>query len=183
MSGGAVKKQKKQERPDDATMTVRLTKGGGPKEDTLSCFRPDGTCTWSRFIAQHDLVHYVVETELNLQNSFYALVFRGMNISDFNVPGATKALDLPPEAGLTEFVVGMLQMELAGGEEFPDFNDQVAIACRGRGAEPPDPIPPDKLARIRDRVRRLLGEWSTVEQGGFLEFPFPIVPEWSNART
>jgi len=37
-------------------MTIRLTKGGGPKEDTLSCFRPDGTSTWSRFIAQHDLV-------------------------------------------------------------------------------------------------------------------------------
>ena len=106
-----------------------------------------------------------------------------MNISDFNVPGATKALNLPVEAGLTEFVVGMLQMELAVGERFPDFNDQVANACRSKGAEPPDPIPQDKLTRIRDEIRRLLGEWSTVEQGGFVEFPYPIVRDGSGAKT
>ena len=154
-------------------MRVRLTKGKGAKQDTLSCFRPDGTSTWSRFIAQHDLVHYVVETELGLQQSFYGLVSRGMNISDFNVPGAAKALNLPLESGHTEFIVGMLQMEFAGGEEFPDFNEQVALACRTNGATPPDPIPENTLRRIRSEVRRLLSEWTTIKPGGYIELPFP----------
>ena len=45
-------------------MTIRFTRGKG-KPDTISCFRDDGTSTYSRGLVVHDIVHYAVETGLS----------------------------------------------------------------------------------------------------------------------
>ena len=80
-------------------LLIRITKGKG-KPDTLTCRRPNGSSTWARCPgpAQHDLIHYAVETVLGLKHSFYSLVAQGYDIADFEVPGARKALNLPDEA-------------------------------------------------------------------------------------
>lgn len=152
-------------------MIIRLTKGEGSR-DTLTCVRADGSVTQSRFMGQHDLVHYVVETVLGLKNSFYGLVAGGYDISDFNVAGASKALGLPAEAGQTEFIVGLLQTELSDGAEYEDFIEQLATACSARGVPAPDHFSELALAIIRDELRRLMGEWEKLAPGETLELSF-----------
>ena len=154
---------------------VRVTKGKG-KPDTLTCRRPDGSTTWARCPGPglHDLIHYVVETELGLENSFYSLVARGHDISDFNVPGASKALNLPDEAGQTEFIVGLLQTELASGARFDDFVVEVRNACSVAGAPPPESITPSDVERIRTVMHQLLDDWANTTPGGFMGLIFPV---------
>ena len=59
------------------------------RPDTLTCIRDDGSATWMhihRGFVQHDFAHYVVETTLGFQDSFFGLVAKGYNIPDFSLP-------------------------------------------------------------------------------------------------
>lgn len=160
-------------------MIIRLTKGSG-KPDTITCLRADRTTTWSRLHpgvgAQHDIVHYAVETTLGLKNSFYGLVARGIGIEDFNVRAAAQALNLPPEAGQTEFIVGLLQTEMSDGTDCKDFDDQMRIACTSKGTDPPAPIPPLMLNRIRTKIVALLRQWQALKPGEHLDLEFAETP-------
>ncbi len=159
-------------------LRIRLTRGKAGKPDTLTCTRPDGSTTWGRCPGPglHDLLHFVVETELALENSFYALVGRGYDISDFAVQGAAKALDLPQEAGQTEFVVGLLQTEIASGVPFDDFVAEVRNACVVANTPPPDFFSSQDVPRIRAAAKALLARWSNTGPGEYLEFRFPMLP-------
>lgn len=153
-------------------MLIRLTKGKD-KPHTLACVRDDGTSTWARLNIppQHDLVHYAVETVLGLESSFYGLLARGWNIPDFEDREARKALEGSPEGVRTEYIVGLLQTELADGAEVEDFNAELRRMCGGRDVPPPE-ISPEDLRAIRAEVRRLLGLWLRLEPGAALELRF-----------
>lgn len=156
-------------------LLIRLTKGNG-KPDTLTCRRPDGSVTWARCPgpAQHDLVHYAVESVLGLTSSFFSLIAEGHDLRDFEVPGAAKALQLPAEASQTEFVVGLFQTELASGVPFDDFSGELRNACVAKGVAPPEFIRPNDVSRIRSAIHRLLERWAHTEPGGHIELTFPI---------
>ncbi len=95
-------------------MIIRFKKSPPNKPHALSCIRSDGSTTWTRLRVpvQHDLIHYVVETTLGLRDSFYGLLARGVNITDFEKPKAERTFDLTDEAVHTEYIVSLFQMEL-----------------------------------------------------------------------
>ncbi|MBK7404918.1 MAG: hypothetical protein IPJ41_09865 [Phycisphaerales bacterium] len=76
-------------------MRIRIIKRTG-RPALLSCHRDDGTSTIAEIAPgpSHDLAHYAVETTLNLRRAFFGLVAGGMNLQDFDVPGAVKRLAL-----------------------------------------------------------------------------------------
>ena len=74
--------------------------------------RNDGSTTWSKLhpgIEAHDIAHYAVESVLNLKDSFFGLIERGAEISDFE--DKEKQPFLPKEALFTEHLVNLLQTE------------------------------------------------------------------------
>jgi len=98
-------------------MLIRFSRPKGVP--VLTCVRDDGRATYSKsrhgeFFALHDLLHYAVESTLGLRDSFFGLVARGWTIADFDGPGVLEKL--PPEAGQTEFIVGLLLQDYMAGE-------------------------------------------------------------------
>lgn len=154
-------------------MIIRLKKGRG-KPDVLTCIRSDGSTTWTRLRipAQHDLVHYVVETTLGLRDSFYGLVARGVDITDFEKPKEQQTFQTPIEAIHTEYIVGLLQMELVNSAPYEDFNAQLRAMCEQNKFPVPPGITLDKIRRIRQAVGEILYEWQTIAPGQTFELTF-----------
>lgn len=170
-------------------LTIQLTHRPG-KLPLLICTRADGTQTLAEItvdgpassnpVPEHDITHYAVETTLNLRNSFYSLLARGHDIRDFTVPGAAQALDIPPEASWTEFVVGLLQTERRSGKRSSaamfraQLNDML---CHARDPIPKTdrPAPPTdtQLHAIRATVAELLKRWRALGPNESLTLEFP----------
>ena len=154
-------------------MIIRLKKGKG-KPDVLTCIRSDGSTTWTqlRIPAQHDLVHYVVETTLGLRDSFYSLVAHGVDITDFEKPKEQQTFQTPIEAVHTEYIVGLLQIEMANGKPSDDFNAELRSMCEQNGCAVPTEINASTLDTIRKLASELLYQWHTTEPGKTFELSF-----------
>ena len=166
-------------------MIIRLKKGKG-KPDVLTCIRSDGSTTWTRLRipAQHDLVHYAVETTLGLRDSFYSLVARGVDITDFEKPNEQQTIQTPTEAIHTEYIVGLLQMELANSAPYEDFNAQLRSMCQQNDCSIPDKIDATMIDTIRKRTSGLLYQWHTTEPGETLELSFAEgAPQYAPSST
>lgn len=146
---------------------------------SLTCTRADGSATWQRregaqaaFFPRHDLTHYAVETVLSRRNGFYGLVAAGWDLTDFGAPWPRGKL--PPEADLSEAIVGFLDLERATGEpaDAGQLNDFLIARCAERGLELPEPVSDDDLHRIRTERAKLFGQWNAVPPGGALELSF-----------
>lgn len=156
-------------------LVIKLCKRPG-KLPLLHCTRGDGSSTVSEISVrpEHDLAHYVVETVLGLRRAFYGLVADGMNIEDFNVPGAARRLRLPHEALQAEFIVGLLQAERRSNAPIANFNVELgrAIESARRPVSLPPAITDELLAEIRQRLDALVLLWESLEPEGSLELEF-----------
>ena len=155
-------------------MLIKITKGrDGP--NILTCIRDDGTTTWAKvqdYFPIHDMTHFVVETTLGISNAFYSLVRDGWDIPDFAVKGS--ASKLPPQANLVEALVGRLQRDLMPSAEFTaeSFNEEVDAVLDGIGNPERRHVTDAELARMRARLRELMGEWKALEPGESIELSF-----------
>lgn len=165
-------------------MIIRFKKSQPNKPHALSCIRSGGTTTWTRLRlpVQHDLIHYAVETTLGLRDSFYGLLARGANITDFEKPKAERTFDLTDEAVHTEYIVSLFQMELSNGEPYEDFNAQLRAMCEQNDCSVPDEIDASMIDPIRRQVSELMYQWHTTEPGNTLELSFDeLQPQMSTS--
>jgi len=152
-------------------MRVRFNReadGGG----TLVYLRDDGTTTWmriTRFFAQHDLMHYAVETTMGFRNAFLGLIAGGRDLEDFE--DNAKAW-LPPEAIAVEAIVSQLLYERAGSASPDEFHAAVDAACAGLGL-PAQLITPAQAAAARARFEELLDQWRSTPAGHTMELAWP----------
>ena len=156
-------------------MTIRFTKGRG-KPDVLACVRDDGSTTWTRLhpgLVQHDLVHYALESTMDLREAFYGLVARGIDITAFERPREERGFDLPVQAVQAEFVVGLLQTEMADGQRCEDFLGTLRVMVAEKDVPAPDWLSDADVVRVREAVQRILGQWYVLEPGAGLELSFP----------
>ncbi len=118
-------------------MKITFIKGENDSA-TLHCVRADGSETWSNTkhpaLVIHDLIHYVVETELSFRRAFYGLLAEGYDISSFGLPvaqrpAALQPARLPREAHQTEILVGILQAERIDGAAYPRFVATLVEVC------------------------------------------------------
>ena len=106
-------------------MEISFTKRGDD-QNIISCKRKDGSVTWmhsSRFFIMHDLIHYSVETVLNLKTAFYGMLAAGTDIKDFDVPRERRTILFSDEAIFAEQTVNLLGIEHTQGriENFIEF--------------------------------------------------------------
>jgi hypothetical protein len=161
-------------------MIIRFTRARLGSQDTLTCVRDDGSTTITRLNqnvgAEHDLVHYVVETTLGRRDSFYGLVARGWQVQDFDVPGAAKALNLPDEAGQTEHIVAALQLDLRDALNGDVASAVKATCAAGRRPSPPpadSDLAPQRVQIMKEQVQSLLRQWQALGPGDSMELEFP----------
>jgi len=164
--------------PDAQRIVIRIKKGTDGRT-ALSCTRPDGTTTWQRqqggqaaFFPKHDLTHYAVETTLGLRQGFYGLVSAGWDFSDFGSPWPRGKL--PPEASVSEAIVGFFDLERATGERGTGtgLNQMLVEYCAEKGFPAPRPITDEELARVRAKLAELFARWDAVEPGDALEIGY-----------
>jgi hypothetical protein len=156
-------------------LTIRIKKNsdGGT---SLTCTRGDGTVTWqsrqsqqAAFFPRHDLTHFAVETVLTHRNGFYGLLAAGWDLSDFGAPWPRGRI--PPEADVSEAIVGFLDIERASGERTAahQLNELLAARCAEHGYAAPPCITDESLSEIRRKRAELFARWDAVPTGEALE--------------
>ena len=97
------------------------------------------------FMVMHDLTHYVVETQLQLENSFYGLLARGLDITDFEKKQKISPASIPAEGIRTEILVGLFLTERNDGRLLTDFNHLFLTTCQELQL-PKESLPEEVLA-------------------------------------
>ena len=163
--------------PAAQPITIRIKKNPDGRT-SLSCTRADGTTTWQRqdgaqaaFFPRHDLTHYAVETVLGHRQGFYGLVASGWDLTDFGKPWPRGRI--PSDAGLTEMIVGFLDLERGTGQigQAEDLNATLAPYC-SENSLPPQLLTDADLNRVRQKRGELFARWEAVKPGEALELPF-----------
>ena len=164
-----------------ADLLIRIKKKGDGAA-ALSCLRADGTVTWQRqdgargrFFPLHDLTHYAVETVLGHARGFYGLVAAGWNLSDFGSPWPRGPL--PPEAAISELLVGFLDRERSAGTHWSaaDFIAGAASYLAQHGLPGACVVTDAELDSVRERRRDLFARWAALSPGETLELGFVSV--------
>jgi hypothetical protein len=117
----------------------------------------------------HDLVHFAVESEAGLRESFYGLLARGTGYEALT-------MELPPtaasEIATTERVVGALQGAWKRGLEPPRFVAAFAGYQQQLGEPMPAWLTIDLIERVARLLRSLEGAWCGTPFGQALELRF-----------
>jgi hypothetical protein len=114
----------------------------------------------------HDLVHYAIESEAGLRNSFYGQLARGAGYDDMVDQGA--------EGVRTEMVVGALQGAIARQADAETFVASVKETWANIGKPPPEWLTPDLVTRALERLRQIQGRWRATPFGQAMELEFPL---------
>lgn len=158
-------------------MLIRLTRLTNERH-RLELIRDDGTRDAreleTRGALLHDLVHYAVETEAKLTASFFGRLARGESYEALTVEPSGS-----PEAMQTELVVvrvqGIAKNDTWAEVEPEAFAESITAGFLALGYEPPAWLSSDLIVRVRERLRRVQGQWRATpfHQTLALEFPTP----------
>jgi hypothetical protein len=160
-------------------MLIRFTKAKKlRKPDVLTCVRDNGSSTWMRErhgFVWHDLAHYAAETTFGYRLGFFGLVAAGWELSSESfgrdprtrqpLPWPDPAISVEP----VEYVVSLLQREVAGMADPHEFHDALALYV----GDVPPVFTGDRLDAARRRLRGLHRQWEAVAAGESLELTFP----------
>jgi hypothetical protein len=160
-------------------MIIRFTKAKNTgKQDVLSCIRDDGSSTWwplSPHFAEHDMLHYIVETTLSFKEAFFGLIARGRDIDSFGTRDGQKDT-YTREEGDAELIVGLLQVELRSNmaPNNSEFSEMLALTCKNRNWPLPEHISEEQWDSIRAKMHDLTEQWRSLPAGECVEVVFPV---------
>ncbi len=157
-------------------MLIRFTRLTNDRH-RLELVRADGTSEAheleTRSALLHDLVHYAVETEARLRASFYGRLASGTAYEALLTEPPTDA-----EAMQTEVVVGRIQgiakNDTWNSVDSASFAESMAAGFRAVGQEPPTWLTGDLIVRVRERLRRVQGQWRATPFHETLALEFPL---------
>ena len=121
----------------------------------------------------HELGHWVVESVLELENSFYGLISQGFNIEDFEKPRDQRPVALMPknlskESIFVEHYVNLLMTELNSGKN-DQFIEQLVEICSDKEITLPKSFSKQKVAIIRAQYVSKVQSWKKLPQGKEME--------------
>ena len=118
----------------------------------------------TRSFLLHDLVHFAVEAEANIQDGFYGLLAEGVPFAQLKElgPGPSAGPTEPsPGLALAETLVGPLQTYFRGRD-----TERLSPELEARFSQ----LTHDGfLAGVSERMRRLQGHWRAIPYGETLE--------------
>ena len=130
----------------------------------------------SRSLLLHDFLHYAVESIGGLRSSFWGSLAAGKTMAELGAAmrppeGITPAL-LATEAATTEAIVGCFTTVAHGRSEPATALAVLAHLFEAQERPLPEFLTPAFGDALRDRIRRLVGEWRAVPYGGTMELRF-----------
>lgn len=155
-----------------SVLRIRLTRLSNDRH-RLEAIRPNGEVEMleleTRSGLVHDLVHFALESEAGLKNSFYGQLARGVGYDSMASSGPDT-----PEGVKTEMVVGVLQGPIKGEVDPAAFVENLRTIWASLGREPPDWLTPDVIAGAVRRFRAIYGRWRATPFGETLELEFQL---------
>lgn len=146
----------------------------------LEIVRKDGTRERAELETKslwlHDLIHLAVEAEAGVQDGFWGSLATGTTLAAMN-GRAEEGMKVAPASMLAiEMLVGALTGVLKGApEESAAENIRAYLAQVGKAELFPPWLTPEFVARVRERLRRLVGQWNGTPFGATMEV------EWLDA--
>jgi hypothetical protein len=126
----------------------------------------------TRSFLAHDLAHYAVETEGHLTSGFYGQLHAGRTIAQISDDPSQD-----PEALQVERVVAQIQGASKGKDwaqvDPAQFASRLAENFRATAEEPPGWLDADCISRVRERLRRVQGQWRATPFHQSMELKFP----------
>jgi hypothetical protein len=171
---------------------MRITITKGERGDRIEALRGDNSHVATTFPKKgplpHDLVHFVVESELAIRDGFWGMVAGGRHpeeIADFaKAAGHASAKRAGiPDASIVAIVqaeraVECFEADLWGGShgDPQTFRDVIAAGC-AQSLVPALGLSDESLQRIRARLVELRGQWAKLARGESL------VLDWKEGTT
>jgi hypothetical protein len=152
--------------------------GKSDKRDKLRYLRSDGTRAEidmpRQGILPHDLVHFVVESNVRVSPGFTGLVARGAE-PDFAMTQThdTANREIGSAAIQVEAIVEALQTQLwSGAFEFDDFSAGIASACAARAAPAYRFTDAADARSLYQKALELFATWQALPYHQSLELDF-----------
>jgi len=146
------------------TLTIHLTRIS-PTTHAFEYKRADGSGERleleTRSFLLHDLLHFAVETEAGLKHSFYGNLAASEKYESLAAMNDTAG----GEIGLTERIVGGLTGFLKKDVEPYEFLALMQNIFDATGEKLPLWLTEDFLDRVKERMRKLQGEWNALPFG------------------
>jgi hypothetical protein len=153
-----------------------------PTHHRFEYVREDGTTETkeleTRSCLFHDLLHFAVETEACLARSFHGLLLRGHSFAELMAKDPLRGAAVDHgEIGMTERVVGALTNVVRRNGDpraFLAIMNNMAESC---GESLPSWLTEGLVVRVKERMRKLAGEWNATPFGKTLELRFVLSSE------
>jgi len=150
------------------------------KPSILTCYRQDGTYTWTKLyqgFEDHDLAHVAIEIVLEFENAFFGLIKKGFAINEYELPKNVKpdelqSYNLPDEALQTEHLVNLLQTEFRNGKIIPNLLEIYANILTEHNIPFPKKLNQRNLSEIRLAYQAHIKKWKEIKPEEQLIFIF-----------
>lgn len=159
-----------------AMLTVRFTRISNTHH-RFEAVRSDGSTESAvletRSVLFHDFIHYAVESEAGLRNSFYGMLDQGKTFAELGAKDGMGAELDRDEIGITEGVVGALHSVMHGRVSVEDAWASLRTHYAAMELELPAWLDVPFVERCKERIRRLDGHWKATPFGESMTLTFP----------
>jgi hypothetical protein len=125
----------------------------------------------TRSYLSHDLLHYAVEAEADLQSGFWGRLAAGATLAEMN--DRTRRMD--DDMAAIEQVVGALSASVKGRSAVEVVAGMKRFAS-SLGATMPPWLTEAFVLAVKERMRQLLGRWKATPCGSTLDLGWPGGP-------
>lgn len=155
-------------------LTIRLRKIS-PTHHSFAYTKEDGSGKTLELETKtylfHDLLHFAVETEAQLANSFYGTLAKNGGYSDFQ--NMNESTEIRGEGAMTEKIVGALTGVIKNDTPREAFLDGIQNWLTATNEQMPTWLTEDFVLTVKEKMRKLIGEWNGTPFGETMELQFP----------
>lgn len=162
------------------SLIVRFTRIS-PTHHRFQYIRPDGSGETTEFetksVLFHDLLHFAVENEAHLADSFYGLLIKGRTFAQLvGKDPAREPMAMNAEIVMTERIVGGLTNVVRRDLDPQPLFAGMKNLLDAYGEAVPDWLTSEFVMRVKEHMRRLVGMWNATPFGMSLELRFSLAP-------
>ena len=154
-------------------MQIRIVNKGNRNQ--LICTRPDNTTEIANLgpdLPFHDIAHFVVEQQLNLQQGFYGNINSGYTVTQLSDKEVIKTL--PVESAVSEIVTRALQSLSTGACSVARFKDLITEEFSIWSISYPITLYEEEIRQLLTTYQNLLDQWNQLKEGESLNLELDI---------
>ena len=158
---------------EEVTMKIRIINKGNRNQ--LICKRHDETTEIVNLgpdLPFHDIAHFVVEQQLNLQRGFYGNINNGYTVKQLSDKEIIKTL--PVESAVSEIVTRALQSLSTGSCSISQFKDLIAEEFSIWSINYSIALYEEEIRKMLTNYQNLVEQWNQLNEGESLDLEFDI---------